>query len=62
MATFAILRHPVTILVTDLTNLEHLTSDLLIINSYTHTHTHTHTQKLEITKRSDKTLPFYSAP
>ena len=33
MATFAILRHPVTILVTDFTNLDNLTNGLLIVNS-----------------------------
>ena len=33
MATFAILRHPVTILVTDFTNLDNLTNGLLIFNS-----------------------------
>ena len=32
MAAFVILRHPVTILVTDLTNLDNLTHDLLILN------------------------------
>ena len=33
MATCVILRNPVTILVTDFTNLDNLINDLLIINS-----------------------------
>ena len=33
MATFAALRHPVTIIVTDFTNPENLTNDLFIPNS-----------------------------
>ena len=33
MATFVVLRNPVNILVTDFTNPENLTNDLLILNS-----------------------------
>ena len=34
MVTFVDLRHPVTILVTDLNNLDNFTNDLLILNSF----------------------------